>query len=105
MTNTFWADARSRLDYNYFGDVVCFDPTYGTNKYGMPFIPIVGVNHCLQTILFGCALILDETESSFVWVLEMWMKAMQGNHPKVILTDQDSAITGAIVYVLPTTIH
>ena len=73
MTNTFWADARSRLDYNYFGDVVCFDPTYGTNKYGMPFI----LNHHLQTILFECALILEETESSFVWVLEMWMKTMQ----------------------------
>ena len=96
MSNYFWVDARSILDYKHFGDVVCFDPTYGTNKNGMPFIPIAGVNHCLQIILFRCALILDETKASFVWVLEMWMKAMQGCHPKVILTNQDSIITGAI---------
>ncbi|XP_039134271.1 protein FAR1-RELATED SEQUENCE 5-like [Dioscorea cayenensis subsp. rotundata] len=91
--------------YGYFGDVVCLDPTYGTNKYAMPFVPIVGVNHHLQTVLFGCALIFDETEYSFVWVLEKWLQAMKGSHPKVIMTDQDYAISGAIAKVLPYTIH
>ncbi|KAH7676924.1 FHY3/FAR1 family protein [Dioscorea alata] len=105
LTSIFWSDARCRMDYSYFGDVVCLDPTYGINKYGMPFIPIVGVNHHLQTILFGCALVLDETEYLFIWVLENWLQAMKGCHPKVILTDQDSAITGAIAQVLPRTIH
>ncbi|XP_039131862.1 protein FAR1-RELATED SEQUENCE 5-like [Dioscorea cayenensis subsp. rotundata] len=89
------------MDYGYFGDVVCLDPTYGTNKYAMPIVPIVGVNHHLQTVLFGCALIFDETEYSFVWVLEKWLQAMKGSHPKVIMTDQDSAISGAIAKVLP----
>ncbi|XP_078164772.1 protein FAR1-RELATED SEQUENCE 5-like [Carex rostrata] len=33
ITNIFWADGRSLLDYGYFGDVVCFDSTYKTNEY------------------------------------------------------------------------
>ncbi|XP_042477748.1 protein FAR1-RELATED SEQUENCE 1-like [Macadamia integrifolia] len=42
MTNFFWVDARSVQDYVCFGDVVCFDATYKTNKYGRPFAPFVG---------------------------------------------------------------
>ncbi|XP_040999669.1 protein FAR1-RELATED SEQUENCE 5-like [Juglans microcarpa x Juglans regia] len=45
LRNVFWADARSRAAYEYFGDVVTFDTTYLTNRYGMPFAPFVGVNH------------------------------------------------------------
>ena len=34
----FWVDARSRMAYQYFGDVVIFDThTYKKNKYDMPF--------------------------------------------------------------------
>ena len=39
ITNIFWADGRIKLDYGYFGDVVCFDTTYQKNK--------VGHLHCL----------------------------------------------------------
>ena len=43
--NFFWADARSRIAYEYFGDVISFDATYQTNTYKMPFVPFTGVNH------------------------------------------------------------
>nr|DAD47716.1 TPA_asm: hypothetical protein HUJ06_017653 [Nelumbo nucifera] len=105
ITNFIWADARSRIDYGYFGDVVCFDTSYGTSAYSIPFVPIFGVNHHLQTILFGCVLVLDETEDSLVWALETWMKAMKGCHPKVIFTNEDSAVTSAIAHVLPHSHH
>lgn len=36
-----WVDARSRLAYNFFGDVT-FDTTYKTNKCNMPFAPLLG---------------------------------------------------------------
>ncbi|KAJ4953101.1 hypothetical protein NE237_029933 [Protea cynaroides] len=105
VTNIFWADARSRLDYYYFGDVVCFDPTYGIDRYGIPFVPIVGINQHCQTVVFGVVLLFDETEESFAWVLATLMKAMGGQQPKIILTDQESAIGGAIAHVLPGTHH
>ena len=46
-----------KLDYEYFGDVVCFDTTYKKNKDGRPFALFVGVNHHKQTIIFGDALL------------------------------------------------
>ncbi|XP_042992153.1 protein FAR1-RELATED SEQUENCE 5-like [Carya illinoinensis] len=53
LKNVFWADPCSRAAYEDFGDVVTFDTTYLTNRYGMPFAPFVGVNHHGQSILLG----------------------------------------------------
>uniref|UniRef100_A0A3Q7ECI1 MULE transposase domain-containing protein n=1 Tax=Solanum lycopersicum TaxID=4081 RepID=A0A3Q7ECI1_SOLLC len=55
--NCFWVDARSRIAYKNFGEVVVFDQTYLTNKYKMPFVPFIGVNNHHQSVLFGCALL------------------------------------------------
>ncbi|XP_019184831.1 PREDICTED: protein FAR1-RELATED SEQUENCE 5-like [Ipomoea nil] len=73
--------------------------------YKMPFVPFTGVNHHHQSILFGCALLWDETVETFVWLLNTWLGAMDGCHPKTIITDQDTAITTAIAKVLPNTAH
>jgi hypothetical protein len=105
LANCFWVDSRSRMSYKYFGDVVTFDPTYLTNRYKMPFVPFTGVNHHQQFILFGCALLWDETEESFIWLLSTWLEAMCGVCPKTIITDQDAAITNAVARVFPNVNH
>lgn len=69
MTNFFWRDGKSRTNYNFFGDVICFDTTYQTNKYNMICAPFVGVNHHWKNVLFGCAFLLDETTVSFCKVV------------------------------------
>ncbi|XP_026455137.1 protein FAR1-RELATED SEQUENCE 5-like [Papaver somniferum] len=101
----YYFDPKSRMDYYYFGDIVCFDLTYSTNRYDMPFVPIVGINHHHQTVLFDAALLYSESEDSFEWVMKTWMRAMHGKTPKVILTYQESTIGGAIASVLPGTRH
>ncbi|KAL6575156.1 hypothetical protein OROMI_012441 [Orobanche minor] len=105
ITNIFWADTRSVSDYKLFGDVLCFDTTYRTNEYGRPFAPFVGVNHHKQTILFGAALLYDETIESFTWLFETFLAAMSGKQPLTILTDQSAAMARAIKDVLPQTTH
>jgi zinc finger SWIM domain-containing protein 3 len=85
--------------------VVSFDTTFQTNKFEMPFSPILGTNHHNQTIIFGCALIFNETIPSFVWLFESFLKAMPGKHPSTIFTDQDAAIATAIAHVFPNTAH
>ncbi|MCL7030081.1 hypothetical protein MKW94_001746 [Papaver nudicaule] len=50
--NLFWADAQARIDYGFFGDVICFDTTFRTNRYGMPCAPFVGEDE-EHTILSG----------------------------------------------------
>ena len=56
----FWADALCRKNYSVFGDVVSVDATYTTNQYNMKFVPFTGVNHHLQSVFLGAALLADE---------------------------------------------
>ncbi|KAG6648959.1 hypothetical protein CIPAW_07G179900 [Carya illinoinensis] len=105
MGSCFWADARSRSAYQYFGDVVTFGATYLTNIYKMSFVSFSGVNHHHQTIMFGCALLVNETTESYIWLLRTWQEAMLGRAPLTIITDDDKAMAKAIAEVLPNTIH
>ncbi|OMO74953.1 hypothetical protein CCACVL1_16386 [Corchorus capsularis] len=105
LRNVFWVDAKGRLDYGYFNDAVLFDTTYIKNEYKLPFVPIIGVNHHFQFLLLGCALLADETKSTYIWVLRAWLRAMGGQAPKVILTDHDKALKEAVVEVFPNSRH
>ncbi|XP_020238849.1 protein FAR1-RELATED SEQUENCE 5 [Cajanus cajan] len=105
ITNIFWADVKMMIDYSYFGDVVCFDTTYRKNKEGRPFAMFVGVNHHKLTIIFGAALLYDETTESFIWLFNTFAKAMSEKKPKTILTDQDAAMAKALALVWPETCH
>ncbi|XP_074347549.1 putative disease resistance RPP13-like protein 3 [Apium graveolens] len=100
-----WVDPHSLNAYKNFGDVVTFDSTYRTNRYDMPFIPITGVNHHYQNILFGFALVRDEKETSYRWVLKTWLEAVDNKPPITIITDQDIALSNAIAEVMPNTNH
>ncbi|XP_042962684.1 protein FAR1-RELATED SEQUENCE 5-like [Carya illinoinensis] len=105
LKNVFWADPRSRAAYQYFGDVVTFDTTYLTNRYGMPFAPFVGVNHHGQSILLGAGLISSEDTHTFVWLFQTWLQCMDGVAPKAIITDQDRVMKNAIAIVFPESRH
>ena len=105
ITNIFWADERAISDYGLFGDVLCFDTTYRTNDYGRPFAPFVGVNHHKQTVIFGAALLYDETIESFKWLFETFLEEMSGKQQKTVLTDQSAAMASAISEVFPQTHH
>ncbi|KAL4313853.1 protein FAR1-RELATED SEQUENCE 5 [Arachis duranensis] len=105
MSNIFWADPKARTNYTYFGDTVTFDTTYRSNRYRLPFAPFTGVNHHGQPVLFGCALLINESEASFVWLFKMWLEAMSGQSPVSITTDHDRVIRVAINRVFPNTRH
>ena len=105
ITNIFWTDARMIIDYAQFGDVVTFDMTYKINREHRPFALFVGFNNHRETIVFGAALMYDETAASFSWLFETFLEAMSQKHPKTIFTDQDAAMAKAIKEVLPNTYH
>ncbi|XP_010914594.1 protein FAR1-RELATED SEQUENCE 5-like [Elaeis guineensis] len=105
LTNCFWADAQSVIDYAYFGDAVTFDTTYRASGYDIPFAPFIGINNHKQIVIFGAALLLDESEESFVWLLKTFLAAMSGKQPKTIFTDQCLAMSKAITMCLPNTRH
>ncbi|XP_042950292.1 protein FAR1-RELATED SEQUENCE 5-like [Carya illinoinensis] len=105
LKNVFRADPRSRAAYQYFGDVVTFDTTYLTNRYGMPFALFVGVNHHGQSILLGAGLISSEDTETFVWLFQTWLQCMDGIAPRAIITDQDKAMKNVIAIVFPESRH
>ncbi|XP_062233641.1 protein FAR1-RELATED SEQUENCE 5-like [Phragmites australis] len=105
LKNVFWADTQSRIDYHAFGDVVVFDSTYRVNRYNLPFVPFIGLNHHHSTVVFGCGIISDESVSSYVWLLEAFLEAMRQHHPLSVITDGDIAMARAIEIVMPKADH
>jgi hypothetical protein len=105
VQSVFWADAKARSYYETCGDCISFDTTFLTNKYNLPFAPIVGVSPHGNTYLFACALIGNERADSFKWVFSEFLSAMGGKHPQTIITDQDGAMQKAIEKIFPKTIH
>ncbi|XP_075674731.1 protein FAR1-RELATED SEQUENCE 5-like [Castanea sativa] len=105
ITNIFWANARIIIDYSHFGDVIMFDTTYSTNRDARPLGVFLGLNHHRETIVFGGALLYDETIESFVWLFETFLEAMSEKKPITIFTDQDAAMPAAIKVVMPKTYH
>lgn len=105
LKNLLWVDAKSRHDYINFSDVVSFDMTYIRNKYKMPLTLFVGVNQHYQFMLLGCALLSDESVTTLSWVMQTWLKAMGGQAPKLIITDQDRVMKSVISEVFPSVRH
>lgn len=101
MSGFFWADAKSMMDYIYFGDVVCFDTTYKTSDYGRPLILFLGVNHHKQLVLFGTALLYDGSRESYAWLFETFKTVMRGKQPKAFLSDRSEEISDVIAEVWP----
>ena len=105
ISNIFWADAQMLVAYSNFGDVISFDTTYRKNRDSRPFAMFLGVNHHKQTIIFGAALLYDETADTFIWLFDTFVRAMSGKKPKIILTDQDAAMAKALGLRWPETSH
>ncbi|XP_025692793.1 protein FAR1-RELATED SEQUENCE 5-like [Arachis hypogaea] len=96
LENLFWCDGISRYDYSIFGDVLGFDATYGRNKYKFPLVIFSGVDHHMRTVVFGCAILSNESKASYVWLLRSFLEAMKGKQPKSVITDGDLAMKSAV---------
>ena len=82
-----------------------FDATYQTNRYKINFVPFTGFNHHHQSVMFGCAMLVNEIVESYTWLSKTWLNAMLGNPPSTIITDVDKAMAKASADVLPNATH
>ncbi|XP_058783973.1 protein FAR1-RELATED SEQUENCE 5-like [Vicia villosa] len=105
MKSLFWADGSSRSDYFCFGDVIAFDTTYKKNKYNYPLVIFSGCNHHSQTVIFGAALVSDETTETYKWLLECFLECMENRYPAAVVTDGDGAMRESIKQVFPDATH
>ena len=71
LEHIFWSPNHCFDWYQKYGDVVVFYTIYKVNAYDMPFGIFVSVNNHGKTILFGCALLQNETASAFWWLMKI----------------------------------
>ncbi|KAK3411068.1 hypothetical protein EUGRSUZ_J03074, partial [Eucalyptus grandis] len=105
LRNLFWAAARSRVAYRYFGDVVAIDTTFFGQEFDNLPVSFIGVNHHGQPVLLGCGLLAGETVESYVWLLRAWLTCILGHPPQTIISDQCKALQAAIFDVFPRASH
>ncbi|XP_075517492.1 protein FAR1-RELATED SEQUENCE 9-like [Primulina tabacum] len=103
--NVFWTDAAFLANYTNFGDTVRIDTSYRANRMKLPFVTFTGINHHAQPVLFGCGLLLNESENTFIWLLQIWLQAMSGRSPVSVTTDLDQLVQMAVAQVLPEARH
>jgi len=58
-----------------------------------------------QTIVFCSAIVCDETEETYVWLLEQFLTTMGGKSPTSVITDGDLSMKKAIGRVFPKCHH
>ncbi|CAM8970757.1 unnamed protein product [Rhodiola kirilowii] len=105
LRNAFWVDSRSRAANGYFGDVIFLDTSCFYNKYEVPLVIFAGVNHHGQPVLLGSALLGDDTDVSYNWLLRAWLTCMSGRPPQTIITDYGKALKTTISEVFPRARH
>ncbi|KAI9160220.1 hypothetical protein LWI28_006291 [Acer negundo] len=105
VENIVWSYSDSVNAYSMFSDIVYFDTSYRSITYDMIFGAWLGIDNNGRIILFGCALLQDETVGSFVWVLQTFARFLKGKCPQTILTDLDPGLRDAIQSELPSTKH
>ena len=66
----------------------------------MVFTPFTRVDHDQSCITFVVGFIAKEDIVSFEWLFRSFLKAMGGNEPNCMITDQDPAMKIAVKSVL-----
>ncbi|KAE8214536.1 hypothetical protein CF327_g2091 [Tilletia walkeri] len=85
---------------------ITIDATYKTNRYSMPFVHIIGLTATNATFCSAVALVTNEREQDYFWVLNEYKQMMGGDLPiHVLVTDRDAALGLAIPQVFPQAQH
>ncbi|KAG5016876.1 hypothetical protein JHK85_023012 [Glycine max] len=101
LQHLFWRDGTMQMNYPMFSDVLAFDATYRNNKYECPLVVFYDVNHHNKTMVFGVAIVSNETKEIHVWLLEKLLEAMKGKPPMFVITNGDLAMRNSIRKVFP----
>eukprot|EP00961_Rhodomonas_salina_P157042 2114005-Rhodomonas_salina.1 len=85
-------------------NVLLFDTSHGTNRYGLKLGLLVTVGNDGVTHILAASVLLNEDKESFQWVFECFTHFFK-HPPHVILTDGDPAMAFSIRKVWPECVH
>ena len=66
LQQAIWIFPEQKMNYCRFYDVVVFDNTYKTNRFGMPFGIFTGVNNYEQSVYFTGIIMCNKITESFL---------------------------------------
>ncbi|KAK9912104.1 hypothetical protein M0R45_035979 [Rubus argutus] len=79
--------------------------TSKSNIYEKPLSVLVSCNNHRATVVFGCALLVNEKEETYLWLLECFLTSMYGKKPISVITDGDDAMHNAVARLIPDARH
>lgn len=85
-----------RKNYELYHDTVFMDATYAVNPYRMPLVVLSGVNNEGKNCIMGYALVRRESLDTYSWIFQNLLACNNGISPRVMLTDFDPSMAGAI---------
>ncbi|XP_045801013.1 protein FAR1-RELATED SEQUENCE 5-like [Trifolium pratense] len=105
IASIFWEDGIMQLDYSLFGDVISFVTMYRTNNQYCPLAAFLGFDNHRKSVLFGAALLYDETAATFHWLFTAFLKCMSNKKPQTIYTDQATALLKSVPNIFQGVFH
>ncbi|XP_058721827.1 protein FAR1-RELATED SEQUENCE 5-like [Vicia villosa] len=99
--------------YNYFDSKMRATIKYGDVAAAINYLNVksstdpmlYGCNHHSQTVIFGAALVSDETTETYKWLLECFLECMENKYPEAVVTDGDGAMRESIKQVFLDATH
>ena len=97
LAMVYWECENAMDDWAQGGEsnVLLFDPTCNTNKYGLKLACFTSVASTGQTVILACCLVRSENDVSFEWAFRCFADSFRVK-PAVLFTDQDKAIANAV---------
>ena len=96
LQHLFSCDVDNQMNYKVFGDVLEFDATNKKDKHLCLFVIFSSVNHHNHTIVFTAVVVANETENTYVWLLEQFLEAMNGKAPSSVISFGDVAMKNVV---------
>ncbi|EXX64583.1 hypothetical protein RirG_141350 [Rhizophagus irregularis DAOM 197198w] len=104
LNSLFWMSPDQVNAYERYHDIVIIDTTSKTNQFDMILILIIVVDNNFRNIIVAAAILEDETEATFTWILQE-LKNSCDLAPTVLYSDADPTLISAIKTNYPETHH
>jgi len=104
LNSLFWMSPNQIDAYGRYQDIVIVDTTSKTNQFDMMLMLIIAVDNNFKNIIVAAAILENETEATFSWVLQE-LKNSCDVTPTVLYSDADPALISAIRKNYPETQH
>src|SRR6266498_3234255 len=104
LNSLFWMSPNQVNSYGRYHDIVIIDTTSKTNQFDMILMLIIVVDNNFRNLIVAAAILEDETEATFAWVLQE-LKNSCDIAPTALYSDADPALISAVRKNYPETRH